>query len=192
LGENKTVSNITRDLDGQDAIDSTVRAGEILRYTLVTTNSQDYPRNGVVIEDYIGDVLDYATLDIAALEAEGGAFDAEQNRITWNNITVPANSQVELNFEVTLLDPIPATNRPSTTSGDYDCTIDNTYGNIISMSVQCPVVKGLETLPNTGPGTSLIAVMGITLTTGYFFARSRLMSKEIQIIRTDYVATGGM
>jgi hypothetical protein len=192
LGENKTVSNITRKLNGQDAINSAVRAGETLRYTLITTNSQDYPRNGVTIEDEIGDVLDYATLDIAALKAEGGVFDAKQNKITWNNVTIPANSQIELNFEVTLLDPIPATNRPSATSGDYDCIIDNTYGNIVDMSVQCPAVKGLETLPNTGPGTSLIAIMGITLTAGYFFARSRLMSKELQIIRTDYAATGGM
>jgi fimbrial isopeptide formation D2 family protein len=192
LGEKKTVSNLTRNLVGEAALDSAVRAGETLRYTLTTTNSQDYPRNDVTIVDDIGDVLDYATLNLAALEAEGGSFDAGQNKITWSDLTVPANSQIELNFEVTLLNPIPATNRPSTVSGDFDCVIDNTYGNTVNMSVQCPAVKGLESLPNTGPGTSLIAVMGITLTTGYFFARARLMSKEIQIIRTDYVATGGM
>jgi len=192
LGQSKTVSNITRGLDGEEAIESTVRAGEVLQYTLATTNSQNYERTGIIIEDYIGDILDYATLNISALESSGGVFDPGQNKVIWNNITVPANSQVELTFEVILLDPIPATNRPSTTSGDYDCVIDNTYGNIVSMSVQCPAVKGLETLPNTGPGTSLMAVMGITLTIGYFFARARLMSKEIQIIRTDYAATGGM
>lgn len=192
LGQSKTVSNITRNLQGDDAINSSVQAGETLKYTLTTVNSQNYDRTGITIEDYIGDVLDYATLNLTALEAEGGSFDAEQNKVTWENITIPANSQVELNFEAILLNPIPATNRPSATSADYDCIIDNTYGNNVSMSVQCPAVKGLETLPNTGPGTSLVAVMGITLGIGYFFARARLMSKEIQIIRTDYAATGGM
>jgi hypothetical protein len=59
------------------------------------------------------------------------------------------------------------------------------------MSVQCPAVKGIETLPNTGPGTSLIGGMGITLVVGYFFARSRLLAKEVNIIRTDFAMTGG-
>ncbi len=192
LGQSKTVANITRGLSGEEAIKSAVRAGEVLEYTLTTVNSQNYERVGVQVEDYIGDILDYATLDEEALKASGGTFDKETNKVLWSNVTIPANSKVELKFRTALLNPIPSTNRPSATSGDYDCVIDNTYGNIVSMSVQCPVVKGLETIPNTGPGTSLFAGVGITAVVGYFFARSRLLSKEIQIIRTDYAATGGM
>jgi hypothetical protein len=59
------------------------------------------------------------------------------------------------------------------------------------MNVSCPVVKGVETIPNTGPGTSL--VMGFTLVTivGYFFARSRIMAKELVLLREEYAPSGG-
>lgn len=188
----KTVENITQGLTGEEALNSSVKAGDVLEYTLVTANTQNYSRSDIVVSDYIGDILDYATLDIEALETSGGTFDEEQNKVLWSNVTIPANSESKLVFTVQLLDPIPSTNRPSSTSGEYDCVIENTYGNIVSMSVQCPVVKGIETIPNTGPGTSMIAMTGITVTVGYFFARSRLLSKELNIIRTDFATTGGM
>lgn len=192
LGQAKRVKNITQNLDGDAALNSKVRAGDILEYTLVTINSQNYERQNVDIVDYIGDVLDYAEIDIATLEAEGGEFDSETNKVLWRNITIPANAQIETTFRVQMLDPIPATNRPSNLGGDFDCSITNVYGDSTTLSVQCPVVKGIETLPNTGPGTSLFGVIGITSVGGYFFARSRLLGKELQIIRSDYAVTGGM
>jgi uncharacterized repeat protein (TIGR01451 family) len=185
----KNVKNLTQDLS--DANNTTVRAGDVVEYTLITANTNNFPRTVELISDDIGDILDYASLDLVALEESGGKFDSELNRVYWENITIPANSEVKNVFKVQLLDPIPATNRPSTTSGDYDCQIDNTYGNIVNMSVQCPVVKGIETLPNTGPGTSLIAGTSVAAVVGYFFARSRLLAKEINIIRTDYAMSGG-
>jgi hypothetical protein len=192
FSQSKTVANITQGLSGDEAIKSKVRASDVLEYTLVTANTQNYSRSDIDVSDYIGDILDYAVLDVASLEASGGTFDKEQNKVLWENITIPANSEKELKFTVQLLNPIPATNRPSATSGDFDCQIDNTYGNNVSLSVQCPVVKGIETLPNTGPGTSLFAGTALTAVVGYFFARSRLLSKEINIIRTDYAVSGGM
>jgi hypothetical protein len=192
FSQSKTVANVTQGLSGDEAIKSKVKAGDVLEYTLVTANTQNYSRSDIDVSDYIGDILDYAALDIASLEASGGTFDKDQNKVLWENITIPANSEKELKFTVQLLNPIPATNRPSATSGDFDCQIDNTYGNNVSLSVQCPVVKGIETLPNTGPGTSLLAGTALTAVVGYFFARSRLLSKEINIIRTDYATAGGM
>jgi hypothetical protein len=192
FSQSKTVENVTQGLSGDEAIKSKVKAGDILEYSLVTSNTQNYTRTDIDVSDYIGDILDYATLDLEALEASGGTFDKEQSKVLWENVTIPANSELTLKFKVQLLDPIPSTNRPSATSGDFDCQIDNTYGNIISMSVQCPIVKGIETIPNTGPGTSLFAGTAITAIIGYFFARSRLLSKEINIIRTDYATSGGM
>ena len=191
FGQSKTVKNITQDLEGEEAINSKVNGGDILEYTLTTTNTQNYERTDVTVTDYIGDLLDYSKLDLASIEADGGVFDDETNKITWENVTIPANSQSELTFRIQLLDPIPATNQPEL-SGDFDCQIENTYGDTISLDVNCPAVKGSETSPNTGPGTSLIATTGITAGIGYFFARSRLLSKEIDIIRTDYATTGGM
>jgi hypothetical protein len=192
FSQSKTVANITQGLSGDEAIKSKVKAGDVLEYSLITANTQNYARTDVDVVDYIGDILDYAILDLEALKASGGTFDKEQSKVLWENVTIPANAELVLKFKVQLLNPIPSTNRPSATSGDFDCQIDNTYGNVVSMSVQCPVIKGIETIPNTGPGTSLLAGTVITAIVGYFFARSRLLSKEINIIRTDYATSGGM
>jgi len=32
----------------------------------------------------------------------------------------------------------------------------------------------------------------VTTVVGYFFSRSRLLAKEMDLIRSDYAATGGM
>lgn len=192
LGQHKTVENLTQGLKGNDAINSKVSAGDELEYRLQTLNSNNYERTGVVISDYIGDLLDYATLDIATLEADGGRYDEQNKKVIWENITIPANSKLETRFKITMLDPIPATNRPSTQGSDYDCVISNIYGNEVSMEVACPAVKSIETIPNTGPGTSLLIIGFGTAIVGYFFARARLFNKELDIIRTDYAITGGM
>ena len=144
-----------------------------------------------MIEDYIGDILDYANLNVASVTEAGGVYDEETMKVRWENVTIPAKSSVEMSFEVQLKDPVPATNSVST-SASYDCTIENTYGNQLSLDVDCPAVKGIETIPNTGPGESLAMITGITVVVGYFFARSRQLSKEIDIVRTDYAVTGGM
>jgi hypothetical protein len=192
LGQQKTVENITQKLVGNDAVNATVKAGDELEYTLSTLNSQNYDRVDITVADYIGDILDYAELDIATLEKSGGRFDKDSKKVIWDKVFIPANSKVESKFRIKMLDPIPATNRPSTVGVSYDCKISNAYGNELTLSVQCPVVKGIETIPNTGPGTSLLIGFIGTSIIGYFFARARLFSKEIDIIRTDYATTGGM
>ncbi len=192
LGQQKLVENITRGLKGEDAIGSKVGAGNELEYTLYTLNSQSYDRTDVTISDYIGDILDYATLDLKALEESGGRFDEQEKKVLWENITIPANAKYETRFKVTMLSPIPATNRPNDQAADYDCVISNLYGDKIELDVACPVVKSLETLPNTGPGTSLLMGTLITGIVGYFFARTRLLHKELNLIRTDYATTGGV
>src|SRR5690606_24049059 len=139
-----------------------------------------------------GDLLDYATLDEAALKASGGRFDKENKKVLWENVTIPANSKLETKFKIKMLDPIPSTNRPSDQGANFDCIISNLYGNKVSMEVACPLVKGIEPLPNTGPGTSLLLGSIATGFVGYLFARARMLRKELAIIRTDYVSTGGM
>jgi hypothetical protein len=64
--------------------------------------------------------------------------------------------------------------------------MQNGYGNELSIPVECPVLKQVEQLPNTGPGATLAFAFGITVISSYFFARSWLMAKEIGIIRKEY------
>lgn len=191
LSQQKEVKNLTQELEGEEALNSKVRGGDELEYTLITTNTNNYDVV-VDVEDYIGDILDYAELDLDALAEAGGTFDEESNKVVWEDVTVPARDQVKSVFKVKMISPVPATNRPSDQGGDYDCEITNEYGDRLSLAVACPAVKGIETLPNTGPGTSMAITTGITFVVGYFFARSRLMSKELDLIRNDYSTTGGV
>lgn len=192
VGQSKTVRNITKDLSGEIAIETEVGPNDVLEYTLTTSNSQDYERINIGVSDYIGDVLDYATLDETFLEEQGGRFDEETNSVVWDDIKIPGNGEVLHSFRVKIKDPIPSTNSPSAMTTNYDCKISNEYGEEITINVDCPLVKSVETLPNTGPGTSLMAITGITIIAGYLFSRSRLLAKETELIRLDYNSTGGM
>ena len=191
LGESKTVKNITQNLDTDKTVNSTVHAGDVLEYSLTTSNTQDYVRSGITVSDYIGDVLDYATIDTDFLKQQGGTFDDASKKVIWEGVSIPAKNQVVKTFRVKIKDPIPATNTPSSTSGTFDCKISNKYGNETNMSVACPVVKGVESLPNTGPGTTVVFGCAVTMVVGYFFARSRILARELELIKQDYAPAGG-
>lgn len=192
LGESKTVKNITQNLSGAAANGSTVHAGDVLEYTLVTSNSQDYSRKDVVVSDYVGDILDYGDIDMAFLQTQGGTYDGATKKVNWTNITLAAKTDISKSFRVNIKNPIPSTNAPGAADGTNDCNISNKYGNEINMKVQCPVVKGIESLPNTGPGTSVIFGFAVTMVVGYFFARSRLLARELELIKNEYAPTGGI
>ena len=189
LGQSKSVTNITQDLKDDLAVNSLVNGGDVLEYTIGTTNPQNYKKVGVDVSDYIGDILDYADLDTAFLEQQGGSFDSDTNKVNWTDLSIPASSTADYKFRVTIKQPIPSTNQPSTVGTSYDCKISNEYGNEITMDINCPLVKGLETLPNTGPGSSMLFSVVSATVIGYFYARSRLLAKEVSLVKASY--TGG-
>lgn len=196
LSQEKTARNLTQDLDEATTLTKKVKAGDIVEYTLLTHNTYDYDRNNVNVSDYIGDVLDYADLDMAYLTSQGGSYDAETKTISWKPQTAKANSELSNKFRVTMKTPIPSTNQPGSMTASFDCHISNKFGEQIDLEVDCPLPKSAEyiteTLPNTGPGTSLIIGFTATTVVAYFFARSRLLAKELDIIRTDFAHTGGL
>lgn len=73
----------------------------------------------------------------------------------------------------------------------------NVYGNVVEIKLPQNLTKTVELvtttqLPNTGPGTSLIIGFSLTMIIGYFFARSRLLAKEMDIVRLDFNSAGGV
>jgi Domain of unknown function DUF11 len=186
----KTAINITQKLDAAQTLNTKVKAGDVIEYKLVTTNNNTVDKTGVTIEDYIGDVLDYADLDQAYLEQQGGKFNATTKTVYWNDQTLGAKAKVEKAFRVKIKDSIPVTHAPSASATSYDCKIQNGYGNEIALNIDCPVLKQVESLPNTGPGESIFFAFLITSVAGYFFARSRLFSKELDIIKQEYTYGG--
>ncbi len=191
FGTMKKVKNITQNLEGDKALNSKVNAGDVIEYTLITTNTQDYSRKNYIVSDYVGDLMDYSEIDAPFLASQGGAFDLANKKITFNIADIAARTDVAKTFKIKLKNPIPATNSPSNVSGTFDCKISNKYGNELTMNIACPAVKGIETIPNTGPGTSLIFGFMITAIVGYFYARSRIMAKELQILRAEFAPSGG-
>lgn len=189
----KTVKNITQNLSGDEAINSTVKPGDELEYSLITFNSQSTPAANFEISDFIGDILDYADLDNGFLAQQGGSFDDANKKVVWANQTLNAGEDNLKTFRVKIKNPIPSTNSPSTVSTGFDCVISNEYGNEISMNVECPILKSVETLPNTGPGTAVAISVGLTSFSGYFLARNNLLSKELLfILKNKYTSSGGV
>jgi hypothetical protein len=70
----------------------------------------------------------------------------------------------------------------------------NVFGDTINIKLPPSLTKTTETvtqsLPNTGPGETLMAAFALTVFISYFFARSRLLAKELDIVRNDYATSG--
>lgn len=189
-GLSKEVKNITQNLSGNEAINATVKAGDVIEYSLLTYNSKDSEINNYQIDDYIGDILEYADLDTAFLSQQGGTYNESTKSVVWaNQKLTPKEDNVRV-FRVKMKNPIPSTNTPTTASTAFDCKISNEYGNEVSMTVACPTLKTIETLPNTGPGTAIAITFGLTSFSGYFLARNRLVNKELFILRKNYASSG--
>lgn len=196
LSQEKTARNLTQDLDEDKTLSAKAKAGDVLEYSLITHNSYGYDRSNVNVSDYIGDLLDYAVLDKAYLASQGGSFNEETKTLSWKAQTVKANGEAVNKFRVKVKDPVPSTNQPGSMTTAFDCQISNKFGSQIDIDIDCPAPKTAEyittTLPNTGPGTSLIIGFTATVVFAYFFARSRLLNQELELIRTDFAQTGGV
>ena len=110
ITEEKTVVNLTQKLDESQTTDpsSRVKPDDELLYTLTTNNSLNYSREDIEIRDYVGDILDYADLDMEYLKEQGGEYDEEHQEVVWKNVSIPANTSVSHSFKVKMKSTIPA------------------------------------------------------------------------------------
>lgn len=197
ISVNKKAKNITQNIP--DANNTTARAGDVIEYSLTTTNYGDgEAKKTALLSEELADVLEYATLDTSTLQ--GGIFDNDTKTITWNDrVSIMPGASITKTFRVKVKDPIPQTPRPDVQNikSAGDLTMVNKYGDsIVTIKLPGSVLKTTETittttLPNTGPGTSLMIGFLVTMTAGYFFARSRLLAKELELVRVDFASTSG-
>lgn len=179
----KTATNVTQ--GDVDATTTTARAGDKITYTLKLSNSGKQSTDVVPTEN-LADVLEYAKV----IDAGGGSFNEGNSTLTWPSIKLTANEEQARIFTVQILSDIPAMGTGTSDETSYDCRIDNTFGNTVSVDVDCPVQKQIveqtvEQLPHTGPRENMIFA-GVTLAiVTYFYARSRQVKKEIRLIRRD-------
>jgi PKD domain len=195
LSPSKSALNITQKLDNAATMKTKANAGDIIEYTLSTRNSFNYDRAHYSISDYVGDIADYADVDVTYLASQGGNYDSASKTVSWTDQTVKANDMMVKKFRVTVKNPIPSTNQPGAMTTSFDCVISNKYGTEVSIPINCPPAKTAEyvatVLPNTGPGTSVFIGAVMMVVVGYFFARSRLLAKELELVRVEYATGGG-
>ena len=185
----KTASNTTS--HQSDANGTTATAGDVIDYTLKAQNTGKVAVQNFSVEENIGDILEYADV----IDFHGGKLNSQTQIVTWPGLTVGPGATIEQHLTVKIKNPIPQTPVSTSNPGTGDLTMTNVYGNTVNIKLPPTVIKTTEqlttTLPNTGPGTSLIISFGLTTMVAYFFARTRLMAKELDIVRVDFTSTGG-
>lgn len=188
LGFNKKARNNTQNI--ADANGTTAKADDVIEYTLTTTNTSKVTIKDYVVSDGFGDVLDYAEI----VDLHGGTL-GEYGLVSWPKQTIKSGESIINKVTIKVKSVIPTTPASSSDPEHFNMVMTNVYGNAVEIKLPPSVTKTTEIvttqLPNTGPGTSLI--IGFTLTTfvAYFFARSRLLAKELDVVRADFGAVGG-
>ncbi|MDZ7785786.1 MAG: hypothetical protein U5L95_01540 [Candidatus Saccharibacteria bacterium] len=184
----KAASNLTQDID--DANGTTAQPGDRIVYTLSVKNDGKVEVPDFTIKEDVSDILHYATIT----DRSGGEIN-DDDVIVWPEETIAPGRTVQKTITVEIKDPIPETPISTSDPTAYDLVMNNTfYGNSVNIEVPRSVNKTVETatrtLPQTGPGESMLVATAVTIFVGYFLARAHLLRKETQIIRLDY-ANGG-
>lgn len=185
IAQAKEAKNLTQSIT--NANNTTAQPSDRIEYTIYTTNIGDTATTTTITED-LSDVLQYSQLVF-----NGGAiYDANAKTLTWPDVQLAAKTTDKRTFVVIINNEITGAPRGANDPSAYNCTISNSYGNTININMQCPVAKTLEStirlLPVTGTvGNVVFSALLLTLV-AYFYARSRLLNKEVRIIRKEHNA----
>ena len=177
----KSARNVTT---RANATDAKVKAGESIEYTL-TVRNDGTQESSADISDELSDVLEYADL----INAGVGVFDDANKTLSWKVTSLAPGQELTFSYVVKMKDTIPAMAAGVSDRFSYDCRMVNTFGNSISLDVDCPGVKTVERvvteLPKTGPGMNMLVAGIATSIIVFFYARSKQLTKEVRLIRRD-------
>ncbi len=184
----KSAQNITESIN--NANNTKAQPGDVIEYTLNAKNIGNQTVNNYVFQDNLSYVLDYSNV----INLNGGSLNSN-DEIVWPPVNIGANQTISKQFEVKVDNPIPSTPTSTSDPNYFNLIMSNTFGNTININLPSPPAKTIETvttttLPNTGPGTSLIVVGIITVIAGFFFYRSRILVKESDIVIKETVPIG--
>lgn len=185
----KTAENLTQKIP--DANGTIAEANDVIVYTLTTRNKGNQAVD-FIVEENLSDVLEYSNVT----DLDGGSLDS-QNIVQWPKVDIPANSEIIRKITVRIKDPIPQTPTSSSDPGSHDLVMTNVYyGNSINIELTASISKNTElivsSLPQTGPGTTLVVGFTLTAFFSYFLARSRLIATEMEIVKSEFISSGGL
>jgi len=174
---------------------NTAKAGDQLVFKLSTQNPTSTDYKNYTGRDNFSSVLQYATIaNQSELSQEGIVLDAN-HFLNWTTANLKAKSTEVKTITVKVNNPLPVRN-------GNNCQITNTYGNQVTVNLQCPPPPGIQpppsttqqvnqvasSLPNTGPGSTVAIAFVVATAAGYFLSRSRIMARELQLAAGDNLA----
>lgn len=181
----KTAANITAGI--ADANDTTAKAGDVITYTLYAENKGKSTIKDFTFTENLSDVLDYADVT----DYHGGTIGPDKV-VTWPKLNIKPDESRSVKVTVKVKDPIPNTPVSSSDPYHYDLIMTNVYGNTVNIKLPGSPTKQVEvaaaTLPNTGPGTTLMIGAAIMITAGYFYSRASLLARESDIAIKETVS----
>jgi uncharacterized repeat protein (TIGR01451 family) len=181
-----TLSKTAQNVSQGNVTASTVaaKAGDKITYTLSVKNTGGTAK-ATVIEDHLGDVLEYATL----IDKGGGTFDETKKILSWPEVSIGPGQTQTRTFAIQLHATVPTTPVGQSDPSSYNCLMENVFGNDYTIPVTCAPPKVIERvtteLPKTGPTENMIFAGVVLAVVTYFFFRSRQMNKEVRLIRRD-------
>ena len=186
----KTASNQTQGISSADG--TLAKANDVIVYTLTSKNTGTQAIKDFVVEENMSDVLEYATV----VDLHGGKID-DKGVVVWPKENIAAGATLAKQITIKIKDPIPQTPVSASDPGSFDLVMTNVYyGNSVNIKLPQSIAKtaelGVQTLPQTGPGTALAIGFAVTAFVAYFFARSRLLAKELDIVKTDFTSAGSV
>lgn len=181
--QSKTAINLSQ--SNVDATTTKAQPADRIEYRVTVDNIGKVDAK-IEVSDLLADILEYSTIQ----DNGGGTYNEETKTLSWGEIAIKPGEKQTRSFVIKVNDPIPSTPRGQSEPGSYDCILTNTFGNSISIPVNCPDVKAVEgavsELPTTGPGENILFAGIVASITTYFYARSRQLSKEVRIIRHEF------
>lgn len=171
-----------------DATSLVATAGDRLNYTLSISNNGGSTSYNTKFEDNLSDALEYSTL----IDNGGGTLNPDTKVLSWPDLTLTPGDQQTRTFIIQILDPIPSTAKGKSNGTSFDCIITNTFGNSTDIKIDCPAPKIIEQtitqLPVTGLTENIIFIATSIAVVIYFYARTRQMRKELNIIKKDTIS----
>jgi hypothetical protein len=179
----KTATNMTQGM--VEASKVTARSGDRLSYT-ITIENKGLVSQSVTMQEDLGDVLEYSKL----VDQGGGTLNDQTKLLTWPAVNLAAGQKQSRTIAVQMMSDIPSTNTGTAIPSSYDCKIANTFGNTVTVNVDCPTQKVVveqitSELPHTGPRENMIFAALLLSVVVYFYARSKQLGREVRLIRLN-------
>ena len=180
--KSKTATNTSQGFISAPSVVS--QPGDQISYTITVENT-GLTSTTAKLEENLEDVLQYSTV----IDKGGGTLNDSSKVLSWPDVTLKPKDKQTRTFVVKVLNTIPATATCASDPTSFDCVMTNIFGNSINIKVECPTPKIVETvaneLPTTGPTENMLFAGIVFSMAAYFYARTRLVKKEVHLIRRD-------